>query len=72
MNRILDNIVKPVVLMKRAQQLSETEWDVWQEALTVNMDTTIQELYDWVKNRSGFSGPHCGELNILFSEIWEK
>ena len=58
-----------VALIERAQQVDQAKWDTWTEALCCDETTTIKELHTWIKNRTGFSGPHCSEVKIVFAEV---
>lgn len=63
-------LYKVVALIERAQQVAEYKWDTWTEALYCDESTTIKELHMWIKNRTGFAGPHCSEVKIVFAEVW--
>jgi len=70
MNNML-KIVRPVAVIKRAAQIGNGQFDVWDEGLSCTMDTKVGEIYQWIKTRTGFSGPHCAEVRLLFTEVCE-
>ena len=58
----------PIALVDRAAQTGPDEFATWQNGKVCSLDTTIGELYEWVKERTGFSGPHCSHVTIMFAE----
>ena len=60
-----------VAIIERAAQVAEYKWETWSEALCCDESTTIKDLHSWIKNRTGFSGPHCLEIKIVFAEVFE-
>ncbi len=64
------NSLTPIAIIKRAQQISETEWETWQECLVCNENTTINDVAVWAAKRHGLGKICAGStFQIIMSEI---
>lgn len=69
MSKLMVKLTQPVATLSHSFQINDKEWDKWTETKICTMNTPMSELYDWVKARTGFSGPHCAEIKVTFAEM---
>ena len=61
-----------VAIIKRAHQINESEWDTWEECLVCDSQTTVENIHNWVKKRTGFGGNYAAKVNLYFAEMVDK